>query len=277
MTSHQGSRPYHCRQEPNPLVSFCTTCKDRLVHLQETLVRNLAWHQDDPDVEFVVLDYNSGDGLQGWIRRECGPLLESGRVAYFFNPEPAQFHASHAKNQAFRLARGTILCNLDADNFTGPGFAAYVRRQLREFDFLSGGVIDGKRVVATNVRGVEGRNVVPRELFREFGGFDEDFSSWGYEDSNLSERMMAAGLSGRTIDAGHLSCIDHGDELRTRFFTNKVTGRNTGRAFGSCRDNYEVWLAKQARGEWVCPPDKFGCGTVYRNFSTRPIVLGPRA
>lgn len=61
--------------------------------------------------------------------------------------------------------------------------------------------------------------------------------------------MMAIGLSGRTIHDGYLSCIDHGDELRTRFFSNKVTGRNTARAFGSCKDNYDIWLEKKALGQ----------------------------
>ncbi|ROZ79409.1 glycosyltransferase family 2 protein [Ramlibacter sp. WS9] len=268
---------YRCRQEARPLVSFCITCKDRLIHLRETLARNLAWHEGDPDVEFVIVNYNSGDELQEWIKDKYGPDLESGRVVHFFNPEPAVFRASHAKNQAFRLARGAILCNLDADNFTGPGFAAYVRRQLQTLDFLSGGTIVNDRIIATNVRGVEGRNVVPRELFWALGGFDEHFSNWGYEDSNLSERMMALGLAGRLIDDEYLSCIDHGDELRTRYFSNKVTGRNTGRAFGSCKDNYEIWLEKKACGHVVCAPDKFGCGTVHRNFAREPLVLGPRS
>ena len=271
-----GSTDYRCRREARALVSFCITCKDRLIHLRETLPRNLAWHADDPDVEFVIVNYNSGDELGRWIRETCGPELASGRVTHFLNPEPVLFRASHAKNQAFRLARGSILCNLDADNFTGPGFAGYVRRQLLSLDFLSGGVIENDRIVATNVRGVEGRNVVPREIFWTLGGFDEDFSSWGYEDSNLSERMMALGLKGAVIDDEYLSCIDHGDELRTRFFTNKVTGRTTGRAFGSCKANHEIWLAKKASGSVVCAPERFGCGTVYRNFSTEPLALGPR-
>jgi hypothetical protein len=268
---------YRCRQEARPLVSFCITCKDRLIHLRETLPRNLAWHEGDADVEFVIVNYNSGDDLQEWIQDKYRPELESGRVVHFFNPEPAVFRASHAKNQAFRLARGAILCNVDADNFTGPGFAGYIRKQLQTLDFLSGGRIENDRIIATNVRGVEGRNVVPRELFWTLGGFDEHFSNWGYEDSNLSERMMALGLKGRLIDDEYLSCIDHGDDLRTRFFSNKVTGRNTGRAFGSCKDNYQIWLEKKACGHVVCSPDKFGCGTVYRNFAREPLVLGSRS
>ncbi len=271
-----GIPQYRCRQEPRALVSFCITCKGRLIHLRETLPRNLAWHEDDPDVEFVILNYNSDDNVGEWIKDAYGAEIESGRVVHFFNPEPALFRASHAKNQAFRLARGMILCNLDADNFTGPGFAAYVRKQLKAFDFLSGGVIEHDRIIATNVSGVEGRNALPRELFWTLGGFDEHFSNWGYEDSNLSERMMALGLAGATIDNHYLSCIDHDDELRTRFFTNKVTGRNTGRASGSCKENHEIWLAKKARGSLICTPDQFGCGTVYKNFSNEPVVLGSR-
>lgn len=270
-------QPYQCRRERPALVSFCVTCKDRLHHLRETLPRNLAWHAGDPDVEFVILDYNSGDHLHDWMQDTYGQLLSSGAVVYFLNPEPEMFHASHAKNQAFRLARGSILCNLDADNYTGENFAHYLRERLQTLDFLSGGVIENDRIIATNVRGVEGRNVVPRELFWALGGFDEDFTSWGYEDSNLSERMMLLGLAGRTIDEAHLSCIDHDDELRTRFFRNKVTGRNTGRAFGSCKDNYDIWLAKKKRSRLVCARDRFGCGAVYKNFTTEPLLLGPRS
>jgi len=271
-----GLEPYQCRKTPRALVSFCITCKDRVSHLQETLPRNLAWHADDPDVEFVILNYNSSDHLHDWVRDMFGQLRRDGRVVYFLNSGPSAFHASHAKNQAFRLARGSILCNLDADNFTGANFAGYLRRELQTLDFLSGGVIEDDRIVATNVRGVEGRNVVPRESFWALGGFDEDFDSWGYEDSNLSERMMLLGLTGRTIDDAYLSCIDHDDEVRTRFFSKKITGRNTGRAYGSCKDNYDLWLKKKEAGELICSPDKFGCGSVSRNFAPETILLGPR-
>lgn len=272
-----GLKPYQCRQDARALVSFCITCKDRLSHLQQTLPQNIASHADDPDVEFVILNYNSSDHLHDWMRDTYEELRRSDRVVYFLNSDPTLFHASHAKNQAFRLARGSILCNLDADNYTGANFASYLREQLQTLDFLSGGVIEDNRIIATNVRGVEGRNVVPRELFWALGGFDEDFNSWGYEDSNLSERMMLLGLVGRTIDDKFLSCIDHDDDLRTRFFSKKVTGRNTGRAFGSCKDNYDRWLEKKDSGKLVCSPENFGCGSVSRNFMPERIVLGPRS
>ena len=44
---------------------------------------------------------------------------------------------AHAKNMAHRLGiieGADILCNLDADNFTGPGFASYIAEQMQAGD-----------------------------------------------------------------------------------------------------------------------------------------------
>ena len=48
-------------------ISFCITCMNRLKHLQETLEKNILDNFLVDEVEFVVLDYNSQDGLEEWI------------------------------------------------------------------------------------------------------------------------------------------------------------------------------------------------------------------
>lgn len=48
-------------------ISFCITCMNRFKHLQETLERNIHDNYLVDNVEFVVLDYNSEDGLDKWI------------------------------------------------------------------------------------------------------------------------------------------------------------------------------------------------------------------
>ena len=45
-------------------ISFCITCMNRLKHLQETLEKNILDNFLVDEVEFVVLDYNSQDGLE---------------------------------------------------------------------------------------------------------------------------------------------------------------------------------------------------------------------
>ncbi len=44
-------------------IAFCTTCKNRANHLIRTLPQNLNDNADYEDCVFVVLDYNSKDGL----------------------------------------------------------------------------------------------------------------------------------------------------------------------------------------------------------------------
>jgi hypothetical protein len=110
-------------------IAFCTTCRGRAMHVRRTLPQNIA---DNPgrDSVFVLLDYNSQDDLEMFVSLELNEELERGKLVYYRNPEPVRFRMAHAKNQAHRcglLEGADVLVNLDADNLTGWGFAAFVR------------------------------------------------------------------------------------------------------------------------------------------------------
>lgn len=118
-------------------VALCTTCKGRLQHLQETLPANLAANEDVSPEEcvFVLLDYNDKDGLSSWVREKMARHLQSGRLVYYRFTEPTPFRMAHSKNLAHRLGMregADILVNVDADNFTGRGFARYVLGEFQE-------------------------------------------------------------------------------------------------------------------------------------------------
>src|SRR6187402_1563632 len=101
------------------MISFCTVCMNRLHHLSQTLPVNLEANRDFPEVEFVLLDYNSSDGLEDYMQTNYGELIRTGRISFFRTVEHAWFRRSHSRNIAFRLAKGDIVCNIDADNYTG--------------------------------------------------------------------------------------------------------------------------------------------------------------
>src|SRR4051812_19983514 len=61
-------------------ISFCTTCMGRLHDLAFTLPQNMADNADYPDLEFLVLDYHSEDGLESWMAEHMRPHIEAGRV-----------------------------------------------------------------------------------------------------------------------------------------------------------------------------------------------------
>lgn len=179
-------------------ITLCTTCMGRAHHLKQTLPRNLAdsvdWSRPN-DVEFVVLDYSSPDDLAEWITSdpELHPYLEAGILRFARSEGHTRFRHSHAKNMAHALATGDFVCNVDADNFVGLGFVAYLRAVFRHRP---------NAVVATNRldsrlnlgvhKGSMGRIALSKANFDLLGGYDESarFKGWSGEDTDLLLRAL---------------------------------------------------------------------------------------
>ena len=114
----------------NLKISFCTTCKGRLEHLKQTLPANIEACKGYPNTEFVILDYDSRDGLEQWIKDNFQEEIKSGLVRYAKLDGATDFKMAHAKNMVHRLATGDVLCNVDADNFLASGTPEYLIENL---------------------------------------------------------------------------------------------------------------------------------------------------
>lgn len=204
-------------------ISCCTVCMNRTMHLKETLLRNIADNAGYSPQEFVLLNYGSSDNLHEWAQQTLGPYINAGLLVYYHNPEPTYFHMSHAKNMAFRLASGDILCSIDADNFTGAGFTTYVNHSFHEEPaaFLSpAGIGPGKKWWD-----VQGRICLKKEDFRQLHGYDERVMDYGYEDQDFKSRLLALGRKKVIIrNPAFLQAIRHDDTLRVAsgFTTSRI-------------------------------------------------------
>jgi glycosyltransferase involved in cell wall biosynthesis len=186
---------------------------NRTVHLKETLLRNIQDNAGYDNVEFVLLDYGSQDGLYEWAEKELYPHIDSGILTYFHTKEPQFFHMSHSKNMAFRLATGDILCSLDADNYTGSGFASFINEM---FNKEQGMFMAPPRIGPTKKWwDVQGRLCVKREDFYALRGYDERVMDYGYEDQDFKSRLEFSGRR-RVVIKNHtfLNAIRHDDSLR---------------------------------------------------------------
>ncbi len=189
-------------------ISFCTVCRNRLHHLRKTLPQNISDNIDYPNIEFIVLDYNSSDGLADFIHEEMHEHIRSGKLVYYQNKEPRYFRRSHSRNMAFKLAAGDIICNLDADNFTGNGFAFYINDAFNKHKnfFLS---------ATRSAKDILGRICIKREDFFRVKGFDENMNSYGFEDFDLINRLELLGLQKiDIINPAFLKAITHSDKER---------------------------------------------------------------
>lgn len=248
------------------MIAFCTTVKGRAQHLKQTLPKNLADNAGYADAKFIILDYGSTDDLLGYLLFNHAEDIESGRVVLYRYPTEESFRMSHAKNLAHRLGileGADVLVNLDADNFTGPGFAEYIGQKFRGRDdiFLWARMI--KEGPDRLPRGISGRIVVSSRAFINAGGYDEKYATWGPDDKDFNLRLHRLGYSGQEIDRQFLSVTPHNDKMRFREYPEART------KMGS--DEFELVNECDTT---IANFGKFGCGTIYRNFDGCPIELG---
>lgn len=182
--------------------------------MRQTLPRSIAENADFfPNVEFVLLDYNSKDGLEDWVKTTMKMHLDQGVLVYLKTTDPQYFHRSHSRNMAFRNASGDVLVNLDADNFAGKGFAAYVDHHFQQKRNIYM-VPDRSRA---DLGGAFGKVCLRKSDFMKVGGYDERISGWGYEDTDLFFRLQLLGLKERKIiNPRYLQYIDHSNEERIK-------------------------------------------------------------
>lgn len=181
----------------NYKISLCTTCMDRLENLKQTLPKNIEDNLDYPNVEFLVLDYNSKkDDVGGWIQKEMMEYIEKGILVYLRTNEPKYFDMSHSRNVAFLAASGHVVNNIDADAFCGKGFAAFINKLANE--------IPRKAIFAKSRQLLRGRMGLYKKDFVKEIQYNESLRYYGNDDSDLLIRA---------IELGHTFCSysRHGD------------------------------------------------------------------
>lgn len=255
-----------------PKIAFCTTCKGRLPHLRETLAKNIVDNRSYKNAVFVVLDYNSNDGLAEHIEAKHQADIEAGNLALYRFKDSTKFHMAHAKNIAHRcgiLEGADILVNVDADNFTGENFAGWIAEQFRYPNILiqamtnrwvNIGGEDRWLSMAQNgnyevpvPKGSSGRIGISANGFLKAGGYNEKFDSWGPDDKDFNVRLRRLGYGHQLIDRKFLSTILHNDRLRFREYPH-------ARAI-KC---YEFIMRVRDSPETIVNYGRVGCGTVYK-------------
>lgn len=192
-----------------PDVTICTVVMNRLNHIMQTLPLNLA-NNPERNVQFLVLDYGSTDGLGSYIKTNYSQELKQGKLVYWRYKAATSFHHSHARNLAFKLATGSILCNNDADNFTGKGFASFVLENMKK----------EQNICLTGVRNcwspdASGRLCISRSNFYSVTGYDESFDGYGFEDFDIVNRLVLSGCKAYTINKREfLQSVSHTHDER---------------------------------------------------------------
>lgn len=214
-------------------ISFCVTCKGRLWQLRQTLPGNLDIAQADGHIEIVLVNYNSEDGLDEWVR-QFRDQLDSGVLRYVHERTEPFFHCSKAKNLAHFAATGDLLVNLDGDNFIDDIPRVWRQVWAEHFDTVIHGLdVDGSD-------GTYGRIGLPRKHFLAIGGYDEQLLPAGVQDRDLIERAKASGLAHRRIRPTGLAAIRNTIAEKMRFLDTEMSYEDMRQANNrTMRENLE--------------------------------------
>lgn len=208
-------------------ISFCITCMNRLHHLKQTLPANIKLNEAYSNLEFIVLDYNSMDGMDAWVKENMGEYISKGIVKYYRTYEPAFFNHCHAKNLALKLGTGEIVCNINADHYTAENFAGYINDVFMRHE----NIVLTPIPVATyhHKKGyppgdIWGKVCVKKTDFLQVGGFDERMIKFGSDDIDFVNRLEMVNIKRFLLDKPIFwHGIFHGNDERhsSRLILNK--------------------------------------------------------
>ena len=193
------------------MLTFITTCKNRLDHLRQTLpaMRRQSFGK------VIVVDYGCEQGTSQWVAE-----AHDGVTCIRVDDDP-RFSLARARNIGARAAQTEFICFVDADVILNEDLGAWLRQQARPGAFYLSGVRGRPEL--------SGFVVCRKAHFEKAGGYDEVFRGWGGEDKDFYDRLRLLGLRAAAIPSTALTPIPHGDDMR-------ALGANDAGGFSSRRE-----------------------------------------
>lgn len=185
-----------------PGISLVTCAMNR----EENLLRALASWLACPEIaEIVIVDWSSEAPVAGALAREgiADPRIRLVRV----EGEP-RWVLSWAFNVGFRLAQGDRILKADADIVLEERF--FAKNHLAPGRFIAGNWRNAEEGQAH----VNGFFFAHRADLAAVGGFNEQITTYGWDDDDLYARLVEAGAERQDVAAGTIRHLDHSDAAR---------------------------------------------------------------
>jgi len=159
-------------------ISICSQVKNRRNQFEKTILYNLRSLKKDNDLEWIIVDMGSDDGIEGLIRENMQEGLQYYRVI-----DEIPYSIPIAKNVSARLSSGGYVFNLDIDNFICD-----IGTQIRSL---------GHESVFCDVwfKGVFGRIGCRKDIFEKVGGYDESFLPAAHHEIDFMNRCRMVGCT----------------------------------------------------------------------------------
>lgn len=187
-------------------IATVTTCMGRLGYLQLTIP--CLYGQPD---QHIVVDYSCPEQSGDWVINNY-PDIEVIKV-----PGHTYFNKSKALNIGAAAAQSDWICFMDADTVASPHLISTIKTKLKPGTFIR----------ATSGDDLCGFVVCQRSAW-EIVKYNEEMEGWGGEDLDFVDGlgMVAKHKEIAFNDYGYLGSLNHSNELRTKYYYEKVRGES---------------------------------------------------
>jgi glycosyltransferase involved in cell wall biosynthesis len=183
--------------------------RDREVKRVKECLDSLS-RQTDPSFHVIFVDY----GTEGVLKEEIAQLVNNYSFCKYLysNAQYLPWNKAHALNTAIRVCYDQFVLIADVDLIFHPDFVATAKSKQDEtkaiyfpMAYLSknaiGDIAELKRFI-TSISGKTtlGFGLIPIEALMRIRGFDEFYSYWGHEDTDLESRLRLIGKQSEFYD-----------------------------------------------------------------------------
>lgn len=222
-------------------ISICSQVKNRRHQLEKTIKMNAKYLEKTPEMEWVIVDMGSKDGVDELVKDN---MCE--RLHYYRLIGEAPYSIPISKNFAARLSSGDYVFNLDIDNFICD-IGDQIKRVGYEGVFCEMWFL-----------GVFGRIGCRKDMFKKVGGYDESFLPAGHHEIDFMNRCRLAGCNFQHIRPGLLA-IKNDKEETTRNMQVQMS-------WSEMNEENERKTRRNAEEGVINPNNKHAKGTFLYNF-----------
>ncbi len=184
-------------------ISLFTAVKNRAESLEEALQTWITHKQID---EIIIVDWDSNESMIPLVEK-----YQNGKIFLAVVQDQPRWILSLAFNLAARLTRHSIILKIDADTKILPGFF--------EHHWLTPGIFycgNWRLARNENEAHLNGNLFLYRQDFFKVNGYNEFIKTYGWDDSDLFDRLESSGLIRKDLDPDHLNHIEHDERMKNQ-------------------------------------------------------------
>jgi len=205
------------QQDTSDGISVISACMNRHENLKSSLT---TWLECREVNEVIIIDWCSETPVSSWLDTNMDDRIRLIRVNGY-----SRWQLAKAYNLAARFSSFNTLCKLDADYTLNSDFFSY--HPLTQGQFLTGSHRHAKNA---NAKHLNGFLYLYRDDFFIVNGYNERLVLYGWDDTDLYQRLINSGLKRKLIDNRFIHHLPHGDSTRLPLNLGRITAKHALRA-----------------------------------------------